>query len=644
MADLIVEIGAVTDGLNKGLKDAESKLQSFGANLQKLGGALSLAVTVPLLAIGTASVKAASDAEETSSKFDVVFKDIAKSAQESFELLRKEYGLSSTAAKQLLGDTGDLLTGFGFSQEAALDLSTQVNKLAVDLASFTNFSGGAEGASKALTSALLGEREAAKSLGIAILEEDVNKQVAINTAKGLTFETERQAKAYATLDIALSQSKNALGDYARTSESFANQSRLLSARLSELGVSIGEVLLPFATKLSGFLLKLVEGFNSLDGTTKKIIVGIGILVAAIGPLLLGIGTIIQLLPVLGVAFAALTGPIGLTVAAISAAAILIITNFDEIKRSLSFLTLEIVAFAQDAIRAFSIFGDLIPSININLKTADLILQSIGERVAKSITQGLGTDGVKGIDEFNKALSETVIVAKSAGDAISGITRTDSTSVPTATNERNPFSGGLPALESLQGIDLNGGFIASFFDQVDNVLAERIPMVVEQFAFLASEINGILEFGIENTLGDFAFSIGEALGSGANVIKAGGAALLGGLASVLNQLGQLAIGTGIAIAGIKKALLTLNPAVAIGAGVALIALAGFVSSKAKSLGNFGSGGSSAGGDSGVGGGQASNFSGGSTAGNFDPNRNLKLETVISGTDLRFVLTQSDPYRN
>jgi hypothetical protein len=380
--DLLITIGADIEDLNDSLDKAQNKLKTFGANLQKIGGALSVAITAPLVAIGVASVKAASDAEETSSKFDVVFRDIAKSAQTSFELLRDEYGLSGTAAKKLLGDTGDLLTGFGFSQKAALDLSTEVNKLAVDLASFTNFSGGAEGASKALTSALLGERESVKALGIAILEEDVKKQVAINTAKGLTFETERQAKAYATLDIALSQSKNALGDYARTQDSFANQSRLLQARLSDLGVSIGEVLLPFATKLAQITLGLVEKFNSLEPSTKKIIVVIGVLAAAIGPLLLAIGTIIQLLPVLSVAFAALTGPIGLVVAGVAAAATLIILNFDEIKRSLAFLSLEIIAFAQDAIRAFSIFGDLIPSLNVNLKTADIILQSIGERVAK----------------------------------------------------------------------------------------------------------------------------------------------------------------------------------------------------------------------------------------------------------------------
>jgi hypothetical protein len=101
---------------------------------------------------------------------------------------------------------------------------------------------------------------------------------------------------------------------------------------------------------------------------------------------------------------------------------------------------------------------------------------------------------------------------------------------------------------------------------------------------------ILEKGIENTLGDVAFAIGNALGEGTNALQAGGAALLSGIARTLNELGQLAIGAGVTIEAIKEALKSLNGPVAIAAGVALIALSGFVSSQANKLsGRFGGGG-------------------------------------------------------
>jgi hypothetical protein len=123
----------------------------------------------------------------------------------------------------------------------------------------------------------------------------------------------------------------------------------------------------------------------------------------------------------------------------------------------------------------------------------------------------------------------------------------------------------------------------------NSLNEFILKLSETQQFL-NEATRILEQGIENTLGDVAFAIGNALGEGTNALQAGGAALLGGIARILNELGQYAIGVGITLEKIKIALKTLNGPIAIAAGVALIALAGFVSSQANRLsGRFGGGG-------------------------------------------------------
>jgi len=203
------------------------------------------------------------------------------------------------------------------------------------------------------------------------------------------------------------------------------------------------------------------------------------------------------------------------------------------------------------------------------------------------------------------------------------------------------------IDSLQG---SGISIEQFYAAIANGAAEGfsslesfITALGETQAFINKTFE-ILEQGAENTLGDVAFAIGDALASGGNVIKAAGAALLGGLAGILNQLGQLAIATGLTITGIKKALQTLNPAVAIGAGIALVALAGFVSSKAKSLGSAapggggGGGGGSSVGSSGVGGG--SSFVGGAQGGLFQQNRDVSGEFVVRGQDLVYVLGQAN----
>jgi len=315
VADLVAKLGLDNTDFIRGVDKSLKSFEKMGAKMQNVGKTMTIGVTLPLLALGVASVKAASDSQETSSKFNTVFRDIASQAEESFGILRNEYGQSSTAARQMLSDTGDLLTGFGFSQEAALGLSTQVGKLAVDLASFTNFSGGAKGAADALTKALLGERESVKALGISILEEDVKKQMAINTAKGMTFETERQAKAQATLDIALSQSTNAIGDYARTSGDFANQFRLLQSRTEDLANEFGAILLPIAAKLVAVLQNAIATLSQLNPETKQTILIFAGLAAAIGPLLVAVGFFATtLLPSMISGFTLLMGPIGIVIA------------------------------------------------------------------------------------------------------------------------------------------------------------------------------------------------------------------------------------------------------------------------------------------------------------------------------------------
>jgi hypothetical protein len=146
--------------------------------------------------------------------------------------------------------------------------------------------------------------------------------------------------------------------------------------------------------------------------------------------------------------------------------------------------------------------------------------------------------------------------------------------------------GLTSAQVFQAIANGAAKGYSSFDQFITDLATTQQFFNEAFA--------VLEAGIENTIGDVAFSIGEALGSGGDALRSGGGALLGGMAVILNQLGQLAIQAGITIEATKQSLKTLNGPIAIAAGIAMVALAGYLSSQSKSLaGQFGGGSSSPG---------------------------------------------------
>ncbi len=254
-----------------------------------LNGLFSL--TAGMASFTQEAILAAVNAQETATKFEAVFSTISEQSNKTAKDLQRNYGLGVTESKTLLSATGDLLTGFGFAQEEALQLSSEVQKLSVDLASFTNYAGGAQGASEAITKALLGEREAVKALGVSVQERDVQSQVAINRAKGMVFETERQAKAQATLDLIMKQSGNAIGDYARTNQGAANQLRLFEKRIEDLTIAFGEnflpILEPVLTQINGFIESL--DMNAINDFVKSGIVlmidGFDYLVKAINPVI-----------------------------------------------------------------------------------------------------------------------------------------------------------------------------------------------------------------------------------------------------------------------------------------------------------------------------------------------------------------------
>ena len=231
-------------GLGKSSDKAVKKTAKMAKGFSRLGRALIAGgIVFGIVKIGKHLVKLASAAEETENKFNVTFSSLQNEAQKTAASFAANFGLAEQASQKLLSDTGDLLTGFQFTQAEALALSEQVNILAGDLASFSNIEGGTERASKALTSALLGETESVKSLGIVIRQADVMQRVAAKGMGNLTGMALMQAKAQATLEIATEQSKNALGDFERSQDSAANVARRVNARLTDMQTELGEKLL-----------------------------------------------------------------------------------------------------------------------------------------------------------------------------------------------------------------------------------------------------------------------------------------------------------------------------------------------------------------------------------------------------------------
>jgi hypothetical protein len=238
----ILELQLKTDQLDRRLKRTEKGLGRMKSRALDLGNVFRVVLAGAAARASWSMIKLASDAEETRTKFEAVFKGIEKESEIVAKAFAQNFGLASSTAQDLLANTGDLLNGFGFTRGEALNLSNQVNALAVDLASFKNFSGGSTGASQALTKALLGETESAKSLGIVIRQGSKEFKENVKQIMAVTGATENQAKAQEIWRQILEQTKDAQGDYNRTQDGTANRLRKLDETWKSFQETLGTFL------------------------------------------------------------------------------------------------------------------------------------------------------------------------------------------------------------------------------------------------------------------------------------------------------------------------------------------------------------------------------------------------------------------
>jgi hypothetical protein len=224
------------------------------------------------------------------------------------------------------------------------------------------FGGETSSAIQALTGALKGNTAMLDNYGIACNDALIKTkalEMGIWDGKG---QMDLAAKQAAILALIMEQTGAAQGQAAREAEGASGSMRAFTTEIKNIATDIGEVLLPVITPLLNSLGDIVKKFSELSPETQKTIVIITGLAAAIGPLLLifgplisAIGTLItglgamstamaggasivaaltKAFPVLGSIIGALTGPIGLVIAAIAAlitAGVLLYKNWDIVK-------------------------------------------------------------------------------------------------------------------------------------------------------------------------------------------------------------------------------------------------------------------------------------------------------------------------
>jgi hypothetical protein len=307
LASINIKFKADLTGFSSEMQNSLRQIDAAGQKFQKLGRSMSAFVTLPILAAGAAAVKFASDYNESLNKVDVSFKDSSVNVKEFAKTTLESFGIAEGTALDMAAAYGDMGGSMGLTTNEAAKMSTSLVGLAGDLASFKNIS--IDIANTAIASIFTGETESLKKMGIVMTEVNL-KQFALNSGITKMYEQMSQAeKVQLRYNYVLSVTKNAQGDFARTSGGAANQMRIFQESLKQIAAQMGEVVLPLFTKIITAINEKVVAFSKLSQGTKQTIVIIAGLVAVVGPLLLAFGAILSIIPAIVAGFALISGAI-----------------------------------------------------------------------------------------------------------------------------------------------------------------------------------------------------------------------------------------------------------------------------------------------------------------------------------------------
>ena len=329
ISDINGKFDEVAKQSNKAKEKVISQWKDAADEVGKLGTKMTTFITVPLVAAGTAAVKMASDLTETLGKTNEVFKESADTVLEWSNSSVENMGLAQETALDMASTFGDMGTSMGFTTEEAANMSMQLVQLAADMASFKNIS--IDRANTALTAVYTGETESLKAMGIVMTEANLEQFAMAEGCKTTYKNMSQTEKVMLRYRYVMAMTTNAQGDFVRTGNSLANQTRKLGENIKQTATSFGKLLEPAITSIVSTLNDVVSWVDNLSDGTKRAILIAGEIVAAIGPVLLAITGIIKAITAVKAALTLIAAnPIvlGITAVGVALAALgVIVANF-----------------------------------------------------------------------------------------------------------------------------------------------------------------------------------------------------------------------------------------------------------------------------------------------------------------------------
>ena len=217
---------------------------SVGGSFSKLGGVIKLIVASviirSIIRIGVHLKDLRADAEEVDNKLTEIFQSQAESVKAWAKTYGTSFGIARTEVKEFVSQAGDYLQPLGYFGDALANSSKELVKLSADVSSFKNVS--IDRSFRALASAITGEYEPLKGVGVILRDVDVKARI---TAEGFDTSTAsalKLARAKATLLLVQENLLSSSGDLEDTIESLQNRSRTLAGAWTDLKTNIADVL------------------------------------------------------------------------------------------------------------------------------------------------------------------------------------------------------------------------------------------------------------------------------------------------------------------------------------------------------------------------------------------------------------------
>ena len=253
------EIGGAADSASSKIKGMGSGIAS---SLKGIAVATVAAFSVDaILGFGKAAVEIGSNVSEVQNVVDTAFGSMSYKVEAFADTAIEKFGMSSLSAKKTASTYMAMAKGMGLTDGIASDMAISLAGLTGDVASFYNIS--QELADTKLKSVFTGETETLKDLGIVMTQANLK---AYAMQKGITKSMDAMSQAelvglrysYVMDSLSLAQ-----GDFAKTSGSWANQTRILSENWKEFMSVVGQGLIQVLAPLLQILNQIVSTLTGL---------------------------------------------------------------------------------------------------------------------------------------------------------------------------------------------------------------------------------------------------------------------------------------------------------------------------------------------------------------------------------------------